>query len=430
MAASRIAVIGAGLAGLSAATDLARQGYTVDVYERSRLLGGRATSFEMDGVEVDNGQHVFLGCCSELIGFVERAGMSAHVKLQPRFDAQVFARGRGHSRLRAAGLPAPWHLLASFAGYRHLRWDSKLRVAHALSRAHDAAHSTGSFAGWLDRTGQTEDSLRGFWRPFFVPALNAPLDEVSAADAAFVMATAFLSGADSARFGYTTVPLAHVARAAASSLHGVHLSTAIAGLEFSRDGLRATALHTADGVAIPCDGVVLAVTPPQLARFAAVHERLGVGPLDGFVPHAIVDVHLWHDRGPLGFDFAALLDAPVQWIFEKADGYLCASMSAADQWIGKPTASIIEACWREATAAIEALRGATLVRSAVTRSPDATFTARASARRPGPATAMTNVAIAGSWTDTGWPDTMESAVRSGSAAARHLARSLEGSRVA
>jgi squalene-associated FAD-dependent desaturase len=430
VAASRIAVVGAGLAGLCAATQLTEAGHTVDVYERSRLLGGRATSFEIDGVEVDNGQHVFLGCCSELIGFIERAGMGAHIKLQPRFDAQVFARDSGHSRLRAAGLPAPWHLLASFAGYRHLKWDSKLRVARALSRAHDAARSSGSFAGWLLRTGQTEDSLRGFWRPFFVPALNAPLDEVSAADAAFVMATAFLSAADSARFGYTTVPLAHIARAAASSLHGVHVNAAITGLEISRDGLRATALQAADGVSIPCDGVILAVTPPQLARFAAVCEHLGVESLDGFAPHTIVDVHLWHDRGPLGFDFAALLDAPVQWIFEKADGYLCASMSAADEWIAKPSASIVEACWREAQGAIDALRGASLVRSAVTRSPDATFTPRASVRRPGPATALANVAIAGSWTDTGWPDTMESAVRSGRAAARHLTHSLGGSLVA
>ncbi len=430
MAAGRIAVVGAGLAGLAAALELAELGCSVELFERSRLLGGRATSFVVDGVEVDNGQHVFLSCCSELVRFIQRVGMGECIHLQHRFEALVLEKDGRASRLRAASLPSPWHLVASFAGYRHIRWSSKVKVAYALARAHDAARSDDSFAQWLARTGQTEDALRAFWRPFFVPALNLPLEEMSAADAAFVLTTAFLARSDAARFGYTTVPLAHVARAAADRLDHVHLSTPVVGLECSRTGSRALGVRTIAGATVPCDGVVLALTPPQLAHISGAPDALRLGSLDGFVAHPIVDVHLWHDAGSIGFDFAALLDSPVQWVFEKGDGYLCCSLSAAGALINRDTQAIVDECWAEVTSAIAPLRRAKLVRSAVTRNPEATYTAARGARRPGPATALDNVTVAGSWTDTGWPDTMESAVRSGRAAAQHLARCLEGVRVA
>ena len=431
MAAGRIAVVGAGLAGLAAALDLTDGGFEVELFERSRLLGGRATSFVVDGVEVDNGQHVFLGCCSELLSFIERVGMSSNVRMQDRFEALVLTRDGHGSRLRAAGaLPPPWHMLASFIGYRHISWPSKLRIARALARAGDAAQAQGSFAQWLARTGQTEDALRGFWRPFFVPALNAPLDEVSAADAAFVLSTAFLSDPGSARFGYTTVPLAHVAAAAAARLSAVHLSTPVSGLDLSRDGSAVRGLITGSGSSLAFDAVVIAVAPPHLIRIAGDARTLGLPDFDGYVPHAIVDAHLWHDRGQLDFDFAALLDSPVQWIFEKGDGHLCCSLSAADRQINAATAEIVDSCWREARACLPGLSRAKLVRSAVTRNPEATYTAGPQQHRPQAATALANVAIAGSWTDTGWPDTMESAVRSGNAAARHIAEALRGVRVA
>jgi squalene-associated FAD-dependent desaturase len=430
MAAGRVAVIGAGLAGLSAALDLVDAGFSVELFERSKLLGGRATSFVIDGIEVDNGQHVFLGCCVELVRFIERVGMAACLRMQERFEALVLTRDGQASRLRAAALPPPWHLLASFIGYRHIGWPAKIRIARALARAGDVACAQGTFAQWLAQRGQTEDALRGFWRPFFVPALNAPLDEVSAADAAVVLSTAFLGDADSARFGYTTVPLAHVAAAAAARLGAVHLSTPVAGLDASRERSCARGIVLTDGTMLPFDAVVIAVAPPHFARIAADNERLRLAAVDGYTPHAIVDVHLWHDRGRLGFDFAALLDSPVQWIFEKESGYLCCSLSAADRYLNAATADVVSECWSAAVAAIGALRGAQLKRSAVTRNPEATYTARRDVRRPVPATGLSNVAIAGSWTDTGWPDTMESAVRSGRAAARHVALALRGDRVA
>ena len=430
MAAGRVAVIGAGLAGLAAAVELADSAFDVELFERSRLLGGRATSFELDGVEVDNGQHVFLGCCTEFIRFVEHVGMATCLHLQERFDAVVLTRSGDASHLRAAALPSPWHLLASFVGYRHLGWSSKMRVARALAQAGGAHRYGGTFAQWLARHGQTEEALNAFWRPFFVPALNAPLEEVSASDAAFVLSTAFLGDAGAARVGFTSVPLAHVAAAAAKRLDEVHLSSAVTRLEISPDGHSARGIVIGESDVRPFDAVVIAVPPPQLARIAGDPQRIGLPPLDGFKPQAIVDAHLWHDGGRVGFDFAALIDSPVQWIFEKDAGYLCASMSAADRFLTAPTDDVTRECWQEVVAAVPALRGAHLLRSALTRNPQATYAASPGQVRPGPTTSFANVTVAGSWTDTGWPDTMESAVRSGLAAARRLNETMRGARVA
>ncbi|MBV8355984.1 MAG: FAD-dependent oxidoreductase [Candidatus Eremiobacteraeota bacterium] len=412
----RVAIVGGGLAGLAAGVELKERGWTVELFERSRLLGGRATSFEIEGHEVDNGQHVFLGACTEFVRFAERVGMGDCLFLQDRFEALVFRDGIA-SRLSALPLPAPWHVALSFAGYKHLSWPARLGVVRVLLGIANARTSDASFADWLRGRGQGEEARVAFWEPFIVPALNAPLERIPARDAAFVLQTAFMRDAAGARFGWSTVPLAHVARAAAGQLDAVHAAAPVFALERERDAI---ALHLEGGRCARFDAVVLAVAPPQLAHLAGADTGLGLPALDGWEPQPIVDVHLWHDAGRLPFDFAALLDSPVQWIFQKADGYLCCSLSAADEMLRSPTEAVSARAWDEVRRSIPALCTATLVRSAVTRNPNATFLPRAGTVRPQTTTADPRVALAGSWIDTGWPDTMESAVRSGFAAARAL----------
>ncbi len=233
MALQRVAVVGAGLAGLSAALRLKDAGAQVELFERSRLIGGRATSFEIDGVEVDNGQHVFLACCTEFVRFAQRVGMDGHMHVQERFDARILAHDGRAGRLRAGVLPAPFHLLESFATYPFLTLGEKLRIARALaSVTRTPASATLSppkdeppetFEAWLQRNRQGVGERRAFWEPFFIPALNAPFDCVAAADAIFVLRTAFLGDAGAARFGFSKVPLAHLAAAAAAQLDAVHV---------------------------------------------------------------------------------------------------------------------------------------------------------------------------------------------------------------
>lgn len=434
MATGRIAVIGGGLAGLSAAVDLKQRGFPVELLERTRLLGGKATSFSVGGVEVDNGQHVYLACCTEFIDFVEHLHVllpagEPTLFLQERFDALLLAHNQSPARLRAVSLPAPWHLVPALLRYQHLDLLARLRVGLALLDARRPAHPGETFAAWLKRHRQSAAIRRAFWDPFLVPALNAPLEEVSAETALFVIATAFLHDAGAARFGFARVPLAHIAQAAAQRLDRVHLRTPVVGLDLvdhprPSNSLELRAVIVEDGGRLSYDGVVLAVPPDRLKRILGRPEALGVFGLDEIHAAPIVDVHLWYDVPTLGFGFAALLDSPVQWVFEKAPGYFCCSMSAAEQYVNWPGSALVELCHRELGAVLPALQQATLVNGAATRDHDATFVPSPGLRRPGPATSCAQVVIAGAWTDTGWPATMESAVRSGRAAARTLAAHL------
>jgi squalene-associated FAD-dependent desaturase len=426
MTSPRVAVIGAGLAGLSAGVALRQAGAHVEVFERKRILGGKATSFTVDGVEVDNGQHVVLGCCTAFLDFIDSLGMRSALHMQPRFEVRVLARGARPARLAASWLPAPLHLAASFARYPHLRTRDKFRVAQALLAARKQQRSGGDMATWLARRGQTVAARRAFWDPFLVPALNAPLEQVAAADGLFVINTAFSSSRGAARIGYATVPLARVAETAARQLDAVHKRSPVIGLE--RDGAHVMALRTESERRDDFDAFVVAIPPERLAALLGDATAYGLNGLESFRNQPIVDVHLWYDvaenSAPLLGDagFAALLDSPVQWVFEKGRGYLCCSMSAAGDAVTRPESELVARCDAELRDVIPSLRASRRVRGAATRDPDATFVPTPGLVRPGPRTACDNLVIAGAWTDTGWPATMESAVRSGRAAAHDVLR--------
>lgn len=415
----RVVVVGAGLAGLAAVCGLADAGCEVVLVERSRLLGGKATSFTVDGVEVDNGQHVHLGCCTEYLDFVDRLGMSDALWTQARFEVTVLRRGSQPSRLRASrGLPVALRLLPSFLSYAHLPVSAKLQVARALRRCNDTPEPGETFAAWLARHGQGEAAMHGFWEVFVVPALNARIDEVSAEDALFVVRTAFAGDPAAARIGWSRVPLARIAEAAAARAGAVRTRTSVVALLDRGDTV--AGVRCADAEEILADAVVLAVPPARLAGLLGDAAVYGVEGLDSFRARAIVDVHLWFDTASAGLPFAAILGSPIQWVFEKRPGYLCCSLSAADDLVTRPEAELVDLCRAEVTAAWPCLAGVPLLRGAVTRDPDATFVPVPGLHRPGPRTTRRNLTIAGAWTATGWPATMESAVRSGRAAVDSL----------
>jgi len=423
VAAGRVAVVGAGLAGLSATVELASLGFEVELFERSRLVGGKATSYRVGDAEIDNGQHVYLGCFSEFLDFVASIGQAAQLRLQERFEVLMLRRGAAPCRLRAADWPAPWHLLPALLAHRHLGWAGKLQVTWAIAQAARPEPWAGTFADWLARHHQGAAARRFFWDPFLVPALNAAPEEVAAEAARFVVATAFASDRQAACIGLAKVPLARLAEAAAQRASRVHLRAPVAGLLVG-EGL-ARGLRLADGRALTFDALVLAVPPRALARLLGEPARFGLDGLEELHSQPIVDVHLWYNRADLGFEFAAVLDSPVQWVFQKGPGHLCCSLSAAGTLVARPEEALVALCDGELRAVLPALAGARLLRGLATRDPEATFVLRPGLRRPGPSTDYPNLAVAGAWTDTGWPATMESAVRSGRAAARLIAPVVE-----
>ena len=419
-----VAVVGAGLAGLAAALSLKREGWGVTLVERSRLLGGKATSFQLGDVEMDSGQHAILGCYSSFLEFVEELGMRGDLRIQERFDVLMLT-STGRARLRALRLPAPLHLALPFLRFRALSLRSRLQVARALLAAKRPRRGEDdeTFAAWLYRHGQGTQAQRVFWEPFLVPALNAPFDRVSAAAGLMVVRTALLGNRDAARIGYATVPLARFAERAAERCDEVLLRTPVTGLHVEGGELRGL---LTGGAEIGVDAAVLALPPERLVRMSGV-EALAVPDLGAFTTQPIVDVHLWYGAPHALFadlDFAAMTGSPVQWIFAKGPGYLCCSLSSAGDLVSQPEERLVALADSELRSRLPELGGATLLRGVAVRDPEATFVPAPGLRRPGPATALANAVLAGCWTDTGWPATMEGAVRSGREAARTLVAAL------
>jgi squalene-associated FAD-dependent desaturase len=449
MTARSVAVIGGGLAGITAAIELREAGIGVTLLETRPRLGGATASFSRGDLMVDTGQHVFLRCCTSYAELLAQLGMTGSVTVQDRFDVTVLSPG-GRARLRRSGLPAPLHLGASLAGYRFLSLPERLRVARAalalrwIDPAEPGldAHRLGD---WLGARGQGERARRNLWDLFIVSSLNIDGDEASVPLAATVLKTALLSGNSAADIGVPAVPLGDLHGRAAAGLLGrlgarVRLGAKATAVEPARaGGFTVRVAPGADGAAseqsetISADGVILAVPAGPAARLAAAAGVTGAPRWDDLAASPIVNVHVVYDRRVTDLPFAAAVDSPVQWVFDKtavsglrSGQYLAVSLSAADGYVGVPTAELRDRFLPALQALFPAAAAASVTDFFVTRERRATFRQApgCGALRPGAATSLPGLLLAGAWTDTGWPDTMEGAVRSGRTAAQELIRGL------
>ena len=434
----RVVVCGGGLAGVAAACEAAGLGARVTLVERRPFLGGKAYSFtdRESGREVDNGQHVFLGCCPAYIGLLRLLGTLGHTTLQARLDTPVRDRAGRRGSLRAAPLPAPLHLGPSFAAYPLLSAREKITALRALAAlaalgpAQRDALDERSFADWLADHGQGERAISRFWDLIVLPTCNDRSDRVSAALAAFVFQEGFLRTMRGSAIGWSRVGLTRLVDPAAREFlaaRGGRIVTGAAVAEAGGDGVR-----LGDGEWIAADGVVLALPPGR------AHEVCpdALGPPAGLTFSPIVNVHLWYDRPVMDEPFTAVVDSPVQWIFNRTamgdrgrDGHhLAISVSGARDEIAVPRHELAAHMRAELEHLLPAARHAGLITSAVVKEPHATVAAAPgqAARRPGTSTPLGGVALAGAWTATGWPETMEGAVRSGIRAARHIVGAAAG----
>ena len=433
-----VAVVGGGLAGLAAGCALASAGMKVTLFERKPYLGGRASSYQHPGTGevIDNCQHVLLGCCTNLIDFYQRTGVAGSIRW---FERMTFLEPGGRaSEIGPSSLPAPLHTTPAFLRASCLEVADKVAIARAMmALAPTTPRDTGeSFLGWLNRHGQTVRAIERFWKPVLVSALNEEVDRVSVPYAAQVMRESFLKSAAAGRMGVPTVPLTDLYSAA-----GNYIRERQGDVQFrtSAESFRAELSHVKLVVGEKeetFDYAVFALPFDSLERIlpdSSASQPLRDA-LARFETSPITGIHLWFDRIISDLDHAVLLDRTIQWMFHKSKlqnrnsnghgSYVELVVSASNTLVDKSKQEIVDLAVSELREFFPAARDANLLKSTVIKEVHATYSPRPGieADRPRPETVWPRVFLAGDWTATGWPATMEGAVRSGYLAAQSLAR--------
>ena len=442
-------VIGGGLAGLSAGVALAEAGWRVRLFEQRPFLGGRATSYVLpDGEHVDNCQHVTLGCCTNLADFYRRVGAQDKIKY---FDRLVFQDPQGRTGIMKAGLlPAPLHMTGSFLRFAPLTFADKKSIASALldivrGKGHtaDLDEPGGiSMLEWLRKRKQTPGAIERFWRVVLVSALDEELDKTDARFGVDVFWKGFLSNRTGYRMGVPVVPLGELYDGCKAEIERrggeVSLRMPVRRIHFQDGGLASVEfdggrLESAEAYvfALPHEGLeeLLSAEVKQQEPALAHLERIEASPITG--------VHFWFDREVMQEPFVTLLDTTTQWIFNKTalyagknssgkekGQYLQLVISASYDLLQKPRQEIIDLCLAEVRQALPAAREAKLLKATVIKEAAATFSPQPGVDRwrPRQQTTVKGMFLAGDWTDTGWPATMEGAVRSGYLAAEAVLR--------
>ena len=459
-----VGIVGGGLAGLAAGCALAQAGFAVTLFERKPYLGGRASSYEHPGTGqvVDNCQHVLLGCCTNLLDLYHRLGVEDRIRW---YDRLTFIEPGGRRGvLEASTLPAPLHSLRAFCKFPLLSSGDKLRIAAAMVSLLESIPTDdgGSFLAWLKRNAQTKRTLDRFWSPVLVSALNEELADVSIHYGAMVFRDAFLKSAQAGRMGVPSVPLSELygvagdyirerggevlLRAPAESL-GATSERAWVNLSSGSESLS----HKFDYVISAVPFHLLGKLMPKEMQSDALREKLAqlrTSPITG--------IHLWFDREVTELEHAVLLERTIQWMFHKskilqprktqssqatpvqadetssatvpggpassAGSYLELVVSSSKGLVDKPRQEVIELALKELAEFFPEVKSARLVNATVVKEIHATFVPcpGSDRYRPKQAGPWQRFFLSGDWTATGWPATMEGAVRAGYAAAEAL----------
>jgi hydroxysqualene dehydroxylase len=441
-AGKRLVVIGGGLAGLSAAITAADSGWQVTLCESRPRLGGAtstfARAFEGGDLQVDNGQHVFLRCCTAYLAFLRRLGVEGDTVLQPRLSVPVVDAASGtRGRLARDPLPAPLHLSRSLLTYRLLTPGQRLRaiygaIALRFVKRDNPATDQRSFGEWLRAHRQNTETIARLFDVFTVATLNAPAEQASLSLAAMVFQDGLLTHAGAADIGVSRVPLGVLHGDAAHRVltelgADVRLRVRVHSIEPGPNG---SWLVQAGDETLTADAVVLAVPHDVAADLVPATAKVDAAALRELPSAPILNVHVVYDRQVMTEPFVAAVGSPAQFVFDRTapaglttGQYLAISVSAAQGWIDQPVAELRTLFLAELGKLLPASRDAVVRDFFVTREKTATFAPGpgSRAKRLPTQTAATGILLAGAWTDTGWPATMEGAVRSGVAAASALA---------
>jgi squalene-associated FAD-dependent desaturase len=438
-AMSHVAVIGGGLAGLAASVRLAERGHRVTVLESRQRLGGRAGSFTdpATGQLVDACQHAAMGCCTEFFRFCRAVGIAKFLERQPRLH---FVTSDGvRSVFKADPWPAPFHLGRALMGAHYLTPVEKLRVVWGLLRMRlESADADPPLFDWLVKHRQTPRTIARFWGTVLISALNESVERLGFKYARKVFVEGFMNTRDGFEVWLPTVPLGRLygeELLAWFASHGVEVRLNAAVKRVHASDSAVSHLELRDGSEVRADAYVLAVPFERVAELLPVGwalpaNRSGASDITPVVsgsdggqcppyelsPSPITSVHLWFDRPIMDIPHAVLVDCLGHWAFDRGGNYVQVVISAARD-LGRE--NLVERIAEELRRIFPAARNATVLRSKVVTEHHATFSAipGIDSLRPPQRTSLHNLFLAGDWTLTGWPATMEGAVRSGFLAA-------------
>jgi squalene-associated FAD-dependent desaturase len=428
---ARVIVIGGGLAGLASAAALAGAGHAVTILESRAFLGGRATSYEVGNGEeaefIDNCQHILLKCCVNLLDFYKRLGVQDQIAFHREFT--FIEPGGRRSVLRAGMFPAPAHFAESFVRLSFLNLSEKIAVGRAIqaigreyNRRTDLDQIT--MQQWLQEKRQPPRVMERFWRQILVSAINEELDQMAATHGFQVFRLGFIARSDAYQMGIPAVPLGQLYSGDAWKKMGnveIHFREPVSRIVIENGAVRGAV--TGDQT-YKADYYVSAL---PFERMSAVAPELASdlqNDLREFSHSPITGIHLWFDRPVTNLPHATLLDRTIQWMFNKHEGrYLQLVVSASRSLTEMPRADVIALAVRELTEFFPQVSEAKLEKAHVVKEIRATFSAKPGLEqhRPVAKTAYSNLFLAGDWTRSGWPATMEGAVRSGYLAAEAVA---------
>ena len=414
-------VVGGGLAGLAATAALCSAGHSVKLFEARPFLGGRATSYEIDSETIDNCQHILLRCCVNLMDFYRRLGVDNDIA----FHREIFfiEPGGRTSTLRAGILPAPNHFAESFLRMRFLSAGEKFDVVRAI-RAIDRERNRDdldriTMQEWLEEQRQPARAIERFWRQVLVSAINEELPRMAAAHGFQVFRLGFLARKNSYEMGVPAVPLGRLYGSEAWQRIGqaeLRMRAPVERIVIENGSVDHVLVA---GEQLRADHYICAL---PFERVSAAIPDLALD-LAGFEHSPITGIHLWFDRPVTALPHATLLDRTIQWMFNKSQGrYIQLVVSASRSLETMPRAEVIALALRELAEFFPAVREAKLEKSHVVKEIRATFSAAPGleSRRPLSRTMIPNLFLAGDWTRSGWPATMEGAVRSGYLAAEAI----------
>jgi squalene-associated FAD-dependent desaturase len=432
-----VAIVGGGLAGLAAGCALADVGLRVTLFERRPYVGGRASSYEHPGTGevVDNCQHVLLGCCTNLINFYERLGVSDKIRW---FDELTFIEPGGRaSRMAPSFLPAPMHNVPAFLSAKMLNAKDKLAIAKAMAELSRGlpADSEENFLSWLRRNKQTEQAIERFWKTVLVSALNEELDRVSVHYAAQVFRESFMKSAAGGRMGLPSIPLSDLYGNAIAYIRArggqVLLRSSITAITPKQNKVSVVSSageRIFDYVILAAPFQTVASLLPADTAAEPIKQQLS-----HFESSSITGIHLWFDREITTLPHAVLLDRTIQWMFHKskfhdakenagAGSYVELVVSASKSLVQKSREEILEMATRELAEFFPMVKEAKVVKATVIKEIYATYSVLPGLNkyRPAARTPWPHLFLAGDWTATGWPATMEGAIRSGYLAAEAL----------